>query len=254
LKKEKAILKHQLLPALRDLLLDKDFDGCFGWQIIEMVRTFACETITTILKLGQDNVEDAIQHQIIPLLVELLEDDEELPFEVEALEAIRAAVSTGTPDQIDAMVRIGCIRPLCRCLDLEKCRSQSDERIERTISVALDSLGLILRAGEGRSGTNPMAAKVEASGGLATLRELPQPFYPYDHHPEIAAVASEFLQKYFGDKEESGAGYESEASETSEDDDSDDDGSTASEDDNSDDDSDDDGAAVEPPRQRPRTA
>jgi Armadillo/beta-catenin-like repeat len=169
---KQSILQYRPLPALWELLTsgDAEFASC------------ACGAITTILSMGRVQVKAVIRHRIIPSLVGLLAVEAEMIYE-NALKAIHAAVTNGTPDQIRVVVRAGCIGPLCDFL-----RRDVDED---TVSLALEALGHILGSGQGRSG-------IKEAGGLASLLQLRL----LGNHPRIRAVASAILQTYFGDEEE----------------------------------------------------
>jgi hypothetical protein len=235
---KRSILMHQPLPALRGLLLSEDTN----------LASSACEAVASILALGQDHVETAIQHQMIPALVELLDIDIFLP----AFKAIRAVVSHGTADQIRVLVGHGCIGPLCYFLTWHPAEYGSHHVVK-----VLDVLRKILRAGAGRRGANPAADEVVEEGGLESPLELRQ-----HGHPQVRAGAIAILHTYFDggdddddDDEDSGAESESDASgdtDEDEDDGEEESGVGAESDSSGDAYSDDDGE--EPPRKRPRVA
>jgi importin subunit alpha-6/7 len=219
-----SILTHRPLPALRDLLRAGDTALVFR----------ACWALASILALGGDHIDSVIQHRIIPRLVGLLIVENADVF-IPALDAIIAAVSNGTPDQIRILVGHGCIGPLCDFLMWDPAESLYPEIVK-----VLHVLERILRASADRRGANPAVVEVAGVGGLAKLRALRQ-----HDVPEVRAGAIAILRTYFGgggdndfdddeeEEEENGAESESDAS-----------GEADNDDDN-------DG---EPPRQRPRMA
>lgn len=182
---KESILKHRPLPALRDIFLSDDTD----------LAMYACEAIARILRLGQVHIDAAIQHQIIPCLVALLEVENEDTF-VAAVEAIHAAVSNGTTEQIRVLVDYGCLGPLCGCFTSATVKYPSSVVLE-----VLELLEIILRAGADGRGANPMAAELVEAGGLAKLQVLRQ-----HDDPDAQAAASVILDTYFGAVEEKGIG------------------------------------------------
>jgi importin subunit alpha-6/7 len=240
---KRSILKHQPLPALRDLLASGDFFLADG----------ACEAVTSIMALGQTHIETVIQHQIIPLLVDMLAWDHDDDASDRVVKAFGAATANGSRDQIRILVGNGCIRPLCEFLRQD---------FDRVLGV-FEVLESILRAGADSRGANPMAAEVVEAGGLVKLQAL-------RGHFGAAAI----LQTYFGDEEESGpesesdesgkpngddddeqeSGAESESDESGKPNGDNDDEQESGAESESDADEVEDEENAEPPRQRPRIA
>jgi importin subunit alpha-6/7 len=224
---KRSILKHQPLPALRDLLASGDTFLADG----------ACEAVTNIMALGQVHIETVIQHQIIPLLVDMLAWDHNDDDSDRVVKAFGAATANGTHDQIRVLVGHGCIRPLCEFLRWD---------FDRVLGV-FEVLESILRVGADSRGANPMAAEVVEAGGLVKLQALRRHF-----EPEIQAGAAAILQTYFGAEEESGSESESDESEEPNGDNDDEQESGAKSESDADEVEEEDNA--EPPRQRPRIA
>jgi hypothetical protein len=176
--------------------------------------------------------------KIIPRLVGLLIVENADVF-IPALDAIIAAVSNGTPDQIRILVIHGCIGPLCDFLMWDPVESLYPEIVK-----VLYVLERILRACADRREANPAVVEVAEVRGLAKLRALRQ-----HDAPEVRAGAIAILRTYFG----GGGGGGDDDNDFDDDDDDEEENGAESESDASGeaDDDDDDG---EPPRQRPRMA
>lgn len=176
----------------------------------------ACEALAIILALGRGHIEAAIQHDIVPVLVELLVVGN-LDLFIPALKAIHAATSNGTRDQIRVLTGTGCIERLCDYLD-----SYPDD--DDPIVEILEVLANMLRAGADRRGANPMAAEVLEHGGFDLLQELRR-----HDNPEIRAGAVALLQTYFDEEQdESEAESDSDASGEADEDEDEDDGEDGS--------------------------
>lgn len=133
------------------------------------IRKEACWTVSNITAGNQEQIGAIIYAGLLPPLVELLLTAE-FDIKKEAAWAISNATSGGSVAQIAALVAAGAIEPLCNLLDAQ------DARI---ISVALEGLENILKAGERLRGAtddalcgNQYAEEVEAAGGLDKLELL----------------------------------------------------------------------------------
>ncbi|CAL9242812.1 unnamed protein product [Arabidopsis halleri] len=122
-------------------------------------------TIGTIVTGNNHQSQSVIDANLIPPLVNLAQNAE---FEIkkEAVWAISNATVGGSPNQIKYLVKQGCIKPLC---DLLVC---SDLRI---ISVCLDGLENILKAGEAEKNTgdvNYYRQLIDAAEGAEKIKNL----------------------------------------------------------------------------------
>ncbi|EGG14258.1 putative importin subunit alpha B [Cavenderia fasciculata] len=149
-----VILNVSALPLLGNLLTNPK----------KAIKKEACWTISNITAGNKKQIQDVIDANIIPALVNLLKNAE---FEIkkEAAWAISNATSGGSPQQIEYLVRQGCIPPLCELL---RC---NDARI---INVALEGIENILQSGkkESQNGTNLYYEYVEDAGGVNKINEL----------------------------------------------------------------------------------
>lgn len=158
------------------------------------IRKEACWTVSNITAGNQEQIGAVIDAGLLPPLVELLLTAE-FDIKKEAAWAISNATSGGSDAQIAALVAAGAIEPLCNLLDAQ------DARI---ISVALEGLENILKAGERLRGAaaddavgNQYAEEVEATGGLDKI-ELLQTHANQDVYDKAVRV----LETYFGADEE----------------------------------------------------
>ena len=100
-------------------------------------RKEACWTISNITAGNKDQIQSVIDNNIIPPLIQLL-DQAEFDIRKEAAWAISNATSGGTQYQIKFLVSQGCIPPLCDLLGV------ADHKI---VTIALEGLENILKVG-----------------------------------------------------------------------------------------------------------
>ena len=153
-KQTQIVLDHLALSFLAKLLSHAK----------KNIRKEACWTISNITAGSVPQIQAVIDQGIVPELIKLL--SAEIEVRKEAAWAISNATSGGTPEQIDFMVRLGTIKPLCDLLTV------NDPRI---LAVALEGLENILKAGEALNYTNggeDYRLQIEGCGGLDQLEEL----------------------------------------------------------------------------------
>ena len=177
-----VILNCNALPCLQYLLTSAK----------ESIRKEACWTLSNITAGNRGQIQLVLNANIFPALIEILSRGD-FKTRKEAAWAITNATSGGTPDQVSALVELGCIPPLCELLTV------MDSKI---ISVAMNGLDNILRVGEiiakSSAGTlNPYASILEECGGLDKIEYLQS----HDNE-EVYQKAFEIIDKYFGAEEE----------------------------------------------------
>ncbi|KAL8271832.1 hypothetical protein Esti_004222 [Eimeria stiedai] len=156
------------------------------------VQKEACWTVSNITAGNRDQIQEVLNGGIIPALLHVL-DTAEFDTKKEAAWALSNAVSGGSDAQIDALVRLGCIPPLC---DLIGC---ADSKI---VLVCLEALQAILRVGkkikeaEGLP-SNPFADLVDQSDGTSALEKLQDT----THEPIFKKVYN-IISTYFPYEEE----------------------------------------------------
>ncbi|GJD08280.1 Importin subunit alpha [Galdieria sulphuraria] len=169
-----VVINCDALPCLNSLLGSHK----------KSIRKEACWTVSNITAGTQEQIQAVINANIIPKVVDLLQNAE---FDVkkEAAWAISNATSGGTIEQIQYLVKQGCIPPLCNLLIV------SDSRI---ITVALEGLENILRAGErlAVNGFNQYALLVEEAEGVDRIENL----QTHVNH-DIYSKALKILETYF---------------------------------------------------------
>lgn len=148
----------------------------------------ACWTISNITAGTKPQIDAVIASGCIQPLVHLLGAGE-LEIKREAAWAISNATSGGDLAQIQQLVEMGAIRPLCDLL-----RSVDN----KVVMVALEGLKNVLVAGEkmksmpGSDGVNPFCLHVEDAGGLDHVEAL------QNHaQPNICEKALEILTSFF---------------------------------------------------------
>eukprot|EP00276_Gloeochaete_wittrockiana_P022182 CAMPEP_0184335368 /NCGR_PEP_ID=MMETSP1089-20130417/3939_1 /TAXON_ID=38269 ORGANISM="Gloeochaete wittrockiana, Strain SAG46.84" /NCGR_SAMPLE_ID=MMETSP1089 /ASSEMBLY_ACC=CAM_ASM_000445 /LENGTH=504 /DNA_ID=CAMNT_0026659987 /DNA_START=67 /DNA_END=1581 /DNA_ORIENTATION=- len=166
-------------------------------ELIKMSRKTTlkeiCWTISNITAGTQIQVQHVLENGIVPLLIEML-DNADFDVKKEAAWALANSTSSGSPDQISALVNLGCIPPLCEllsCPDL------------RVINVALEGLTNILTVGnkifEGRH--NEFCDLIDQCGGVEKIEQL-------QDHPTKAIYLKAFniVDKFYSDStDEEGA-------------------------------------------------
>eukprot|EP01133_Synstelium_polycarpum_P003858 gene3858-4458_t len=126
------------------------------------IKKEACWTFSNFTAGNKSQIQSVIDANIIPSIICLLTNAE---FEIkkEAAWAITNATSGGTPQQIDYLVRQGCIPPLCDILNCPE---------SRIINVALEGIENILASGKKDPNGNPYLSVVDESGGVQKIIEL----------------------------------------------------------------------------------
>ena len=143
--------------------------------------------MTLLRKYAIQAVMDA---GIIPPIVHLLANGE-FDIKKEAAWAISNATSGGTHEQIKALVRWNCIKPLCDLL-----ATGSDPKI---IIVALEGLENILRVGKndqelrGPEALNEFAEMIDEADGLVKIEELQN-----HSRSDIYEKVVNLMENYFG--------------------------------------------------------
>ncbi|KAL8430144.1 hypothetical protein Efla_001808 [Eimeria flavescens] len=131
------------------------------------VQKEACWTISNITAGNREQIQEVLNGGVIPALLHVLETAE-FDTKKEAAWALSNAVSGGSDAQIDALVRLGCIPPLCELIGC------ADPKI---VLVCLEALQAILRVGkkikeaEGLP-SNPFADLVDQADGTSALEKL----------------------------------------------------------------------------------
>lgn len=177
-----VILNCNALPCLQYLLTSAK----------ESIRKEACWTLSNITAGNRSQIQAVINANVFPALIEIL-SRADFKTRKEAAWAITNATSGGTPEQVKALVDLGCIPPLCELLTV------MDAKV---INVALNGLDNILRVGDilakqtGQS-INPYASVLEECGGLDKIEYLQS----HDNQ-EVYQKAFEIIDKWFGPDEE----------------------------------------------------
>jgi hypothetical protein len=154
------------------------------------IKKEACWTISNITAGNKTQIQAVMDAGIIPPIVHLLANGE-FDIKKEATWAISNATSGGTHEQIKALVRWNCIKPLCDLL-----ATGSDPKI---IVVALEGLENILRVGKndqklaGPEAVNEFAEMIDEADGLVKIEEL-QTHSRNDIYEKVVNI----LEKYFG--------------------------------------------------------
>ncbi len=159
----------------------------------DAIRKEACWTISNITAGNAAQIQEVINANIIPPLIDVLQHGD-FKSKKEACWAISNATSGGLnkPEQIRYLVSQGTIKPLCDLL------VSGDNRI---ILVALDALENILKVGEldkpMTSNTNQMALFIEECGGMEKIHQL-----QIHDNVEIYKKAYNIIDKYFNDEDD----------------------------------------------------
>jgi HEAT repeat protein len=175
-----TMLNQSILPCLGVLLLSHR----------KGIRKEACWTISNITAGNQSQIQEVIENNLIPLLIQILMTAD---FDVrkEAAWALSNATSGGSVEQIQYLVQMGVIKPLCDLLTV------ADSRI---INVALDGLEHILKVGEriqrADDGGNVYADYIERAEGLEKLEDLQS-----HANIDIYNKALRILQRYYNGQE-----------------------------------------------------
>ena len=133
------------------------------------IKKETCWAISNITAGNKKQIQQVIDANLIPTLIHLL-SHAKFDVKKEAAWAIAGATAGGTPEQIEFLVSLGCISPLCKLLTV------SDNKI---VTVALESLSNILKIGEIAMrekvlSENPFAQHVENADGIDKIDALQQ--------------------------------------------------------------------------------
>mmetsp|Transcript_30523 Transcript_30523/g.61519 ORF Transcript_30523/g.61519 Transcript_30523/m.61519 type:complete len:519 (+) Transcript_30523:3360-4916(+) len=155
------------------------------------IKKECCWTISNITAGNPSQIQAVIDGNIIPSLINILKNSE-LEIRKEAAWAISNATSGGTPNQIDYLVKKGCIQPMIQLMDC------LDFRVVRVILEGLENILEIGNQKVDKDFVNEYARHIEQVGGLEKLEELQQ-----HSNNQIYEYAVKLLEKFFGAEEES---------------------------------------------------
>ncbi|XWS14233.1 hypothetical protein CRYUN_Cryun36dG0105600 [Craigia yunnanensis] len=178
-----VVIDNQSLPCLYKFL---------SQNYKKSIKKEACWTISNITAGNISQIQAVIEANIISPLVHLLQHAE---FEIkkEAAWAISNATSIGPREQIQYLVKQGCIKPLCYLLVCPD---------PRVMTVCLEGLDNILKIGEadkesGNSVVNIYTEMIEECDGLDKIENLQS----HDNN-EIYKKAVKILERYWLEEEE----------------------------------------------------
>jgi importin subunit alpha-1 len=160
------------------------------------IRKETCWTISNITAGSREQIQQVIESGLVPKIVETIETATEYDVRKEAAWAISNATSGGSPQQIDALVQAGAIKPLCDLLTV------NDSKL---IGICLEALDHILAVGKAaveqipNIQENPYLRLVEECDGLGKIEAL-----QHDTSDEIYRRAVRLLETYFPVEEEMG--------------------------------------------------
>jgi importin subunit alpha-1 len=153
------------------------------------IRKETCWTISNITAGSREQIQQVIDSQLIPKIVETIQSAGEYDVRKEAAWAISNATSGGSPQQIDMLVQMGAIKPLCDLLAV------NDSKL---ISICLEALDHILAVGKAAEEQiadlkeNPYIKIIEEADGLSKIEAL-----QHDSSDEIYRKAVKLLETYF---------------------------------------------------------
>jgi len=179
-----AIIQAGALPKLLQLM----------YHPRRNVRKETCWTISNITAGSKEQIQAVIESGFIPKIVETIESANEYDVRKEAAWAISNATSGGSPEQIDALVRCGIIKPLCDLLAV------NDSKL---IGICLEALDHVLAVGKAACeqlahlNENPYIKLVEEVDGLSKIEAL-----QHDTSEEIYRKSVKLLETYFPCEEE----------------------------------------------------
>jgi len=160
------------------------------------IRKETCWTISNITAGSREQIQQVIDTGLFPKIVETIESASEYDVRKEAAWALSNATSGGSPQQIDALVQAGAIKPLCDLLAV------NDSKL---IGICLEALDHIL--GVGKAATeqianieeNPYLRLIEECDGLGKIEAL-----QHDTSDDIYRKAVRLLETYWPVEEEMG--------------------------------------------------
>ncbi|EDW35235.1 GL15735 [Drosophila persimilis] len=172
------ILSYNALPCISHLL----------HSTTETIKKESCWTISNIAAGNRDQIQALINANIFPQLMTIMQTAE-FRTRKEAAWAITNATSSGTSEQINYLVEVGCVPPMCDFLTV----IDSD-----IVQVALNALENILKAGEKyQVRPNPYAMAIEECGGLDKIEYLQA-----HENRDIYHKSFYIIEQYFGNEEE----------------------------------------------------
>ena len=160
------------------------------------VRKETCWTISNITAGSREQIQQVIECGLIPKIVETIESATEYDVRKEAAWAISNATSGGSPQQIDALVQAGAIKPLCDLLAV------NDSKL---IGICLEALDHILAVGKAAAEQipdmpeNPYLKIIEEVDGLGKIEAL-----QHDTSDDIYRKSVKLLETYFPVEEDLG--------------------------------------------------
>ena len=181
-----VVIQSDVLPRLLALL----------YHPRRNIRKEACWTISNITAGSREQIQQVIECGLIPKIVETIQTATEYDVRKEAAWAISNATSGGSPQQIDALVQAGAIKPLCDLLAV------NDSKL---IGICLEALDHILAVGKAAVEQlpdvpeNPYLRIIEEVDGLSKIEAL-----QHDTSDEIYRKAVRLLETYFPVEEDLG--------------------------------------------------
>lgn len=154
---------------------------------MKAIRKETCWTISNITAGSTEQIQEVINHGLIPPVIQLL-SGADFDIKKESAWAISNATAGGTAQQVDYLVEQQCIKPLVDLLCV------SDAKV---IVVALEALENILKNGEAAQrerglAENPYGALIETADGLQKIEGLQE-----DPNEEVYEKAMKILETYF---------------------------------------------------------
>jgi len=151
------------------------------------IRKESCWTVSNITAGNPQQIQEVINAMLIPPIVQALATAD---FEVkkEAAWAISNATNGGNAEQIEYLIRQGCIKPMCDLMGTSE---------QRMIGVALDAVENMLKIGRQKQHLNqlpenPVVSLVEQAEGLQRLEALQE-----DPNEDVYHKAVRLLETYF---------------------------------------------------------
>jgi len=151
------------------------------------IRKEACWTISNVTAGNRQQIQEVINHGLIPPLIHLLQTAD-FDIRKEAAWAISNATAGGGAQQIEYLVDAGCIKPMCDLLTVQD---------SKMIGVALDAIENMLKIGKQKQQENglpenPIVSLVEQADGLQRIEALQE-----DNNDDVYRKAVKLLEEYF---------------------------------------------------------
>ncbi|XP_037075204.1 importin subunit alpha-4-like [Pollicipes pollicipes] len=137
--------------------------------------------LSNITAGNKEQVQLVIDHGLVPLVVQHLSCGE-FQTQKECAWCISNLTISGSPEQIQHLVRAGGVPPMCQLLD---CKDP------QVVNVVLDGLNNILKSSED---VEPVAQIVEECGGLDKIEALQN-----HENTDIYQLAFDIIERYFSD-------------------------------------------------------